>query len=69
MERGMVRESERRDVLARVSAAIPADLGRILEEYERRYAAFERVTDASTRAHDLVAAADRAQANLTRVHA
>lgn len=69
MERGKGLESERQIVVARVSAAMPADLGRILEEHERRYAAFERVTDASSRARDLVAAADRAQAELARAHA
>jgi hypothetical protein len=38
----------------------------ILAEHGRRYTAFERATNVSTRARDIVAAAERAAVELTK---
>jgi len=59
-----VPETDRGIVVARLAAAMPPGLGEVLEDYERRYAAFERVTDAHARASELTSAAARAEAEL-----
>lgn len=61
----MDRDAERGTAVARLAAALPERLGEVLEDYERRYAAFERVTDAQARTRDLLTAAERAEAQLT----
>jgi hypothetical protein len=62
-------ETDRGIVVARLAAAMPPGLGEVLEDYERRWAAFERVTDAQARASDLAGAAARALAELATAHA
>jgi hypothetical protein len=59
-------ESARQTSVERVSAVMPAGLGEILADHERRYTAFERLTDATARARAIVAAAERAELELTR---
>jgi len=60
----METSSERGIAVARVAAALPEHLGEPLAAHEQRFAAFERVADVQARAHDLLSAAERADAQL-----